>query len=123
MASLTPYKAFARVVLARMSRTLLNMEQLYEFMSRWYSDGRSERTVCQARCAFVEKYIARREFAKLFGGYVLSANSSGEEYLGVWSRRKGQRFRRVLRERGAQFMISRESPNLRLKYFEVAHVR
>jgi len=91
------------------------MEHLYEFMSGWYSNGRSEHPVCQGRRAFVEKFIPRREFMELFGGYALSADSSNEEYLGVWSRRMCQRFRRLLRERGAQFEISKELPNLRLK--------
>jgi hypothetical protein len=97
------------------------MEHLYEYMSKWYSDGRSERSVCQARRTFVEMYIPRREFAELFGGYVLSTDSSGEEYLGVWSRKMGQRFRRLLRERGAQFETGKEPPNLKLKHTYVSH--
>jgi len=91
------------------------MEKIYDFMSRWYSDGRSEHPVCQGRRSFVEQFIPKREFSELFGGYVLSEDSSGEEFLGVWSRRTGQRFRRILRERGAQFTISRDVPALRVK--------
>jgi hypothetical protein len=84
-------------------------------MSDWYSDGRSEHSVCQGRRSFIEEFIPQREFSELFGGYVLSEDSSGEEFLGVWSRRTGQRFRRILRERGAQFTISTDVPALRVK--------
>ena len=91
------------------------MEKIYEFKSSWYSDGRSEHPVCQGRRRFVEQFILQREFSALFGGYVLSEDTSGEEFLGVWSRRTGQKFRRILRERGAQFTISRDVPALRGK--------
>jgi hypothetical protein len=91
------------------------MEHLYQFTSRWYTDGRSEHPVCQGRAAFVREFIPEREFMSLFGGFVLSADSSGEEYLGVWSRRMCSRFRRVLRERGAQFEVRTDPPHLRLK--------
>jgi hypothetical protein len=91
------------------------MDYIYEFMSNWYSDGRSEHPVCQGRRVFVERFIPLAEFDGLFGGYVLSADSSDEEYLGVWSRRMCSRFRRLLRERGAQFETCKEPPKLRLK--------
>src|SRR4051794_28762306 len=91
------------------------MEQIYDLMSNWYSDGRSEHPVCQGRRFFVERFIRKEEFSELFGGYVLSEDSSGKEFLGVWGRRKGQRFRRILRDRGAQFTISRDVPALRVK--------
>ena len=58
------------------------MERIYAFTSNWYSDGRSEHSVCQGRRTFVEQFIPRDEFSDLFGGYVLSADSE-EEYLGV----------------------------------------
>jgi hypothetical protein len=91
------------------------MDYIYEFMSNWYSDGRSEHSVCQGRRVFVERFIPQSEFDDLFGGYVLSADSSDDEYLGVWSRRMCSRFRRLLRERGAHFETSKEPPKLRLK--------
>ena len=90
------------------------MEKIYAFMSEWYSDKRPEHPICQGRRSFIEQYIPRREFSELFGGYVLSEDSSGEEFLGVWSRRTAQKFRRILRERGAQFITSSDVPPLRL---------
>ena len=64
-------------------------------------------------------YIPRCEFARLFGGHVISENASKRQFLGVWGRRKCQTFRRILRERGAEFTISRESPSLRLRVLAV----
>jgi len=93
----------------------MSVERIYEFTSNWYRDGRSQRTTCQGRRLFIERFIPLREFAGLFGGYVRSADSSGDEFLGVWSHRTCQRFRRILRERGAQFELHRATPALRLK--------
>ena len=91
------------------------MEKLYEFSCSWHADGRSERLVCQGRRKFIERFILKAEFASLFGGYILSEGRFGTEYLGVWSRRTCQRFRRILRERGAEFGLSTEPPKLRIK--------
>lgn len=93
----------------------LPKERLIQFRAQWFSDGRSERVVCQGRAAFVRRFIPQSEFIELFGGYVLSADPSGEEYLGVWSTRMCSRFRRILRERGAEFEVSRDRLPLRLK--------
>ena len=95
------------------------MEQLYEFTSSWYTDGRSERITCQGPRSFVQRYIPLSEFARLFGGHVLSENASKRQFLGVWGRRTCQRFRRILRERGAEFTISQEAPSLRLRVLAV----
>ncbi len=97
----------------RINRTSCVMENVYDFRSDWYSDGRSERVVCVGRRSFIEQFIPHREFSELFGGYVLLVDSSGEEFLGVWARRKGQRFRHILRLRGAQFVMSTDIPPLR----------
>jgi len=82
------------------------METIYEFKSNFYSDGRSEKIVCQGRKSFVENFILQKEFEELFGGFILSGSlESGEAFLGVWSKRKCQKFRRILRERGAEFKL------------------
>jgi len=42
----------------------------------------------------------------LFGGKILLIDASGEsEFVGVWGRQAISRFKRVLRERGAEFVI------------------
>jgi hypothetical protein len=82
------------------------VERIYEYKSNFYTDGRSEKIVCQGRKSFVESFISQKEFDELFGGFILSGNlESGEEFLGVWGRRKCQQFRRILRERGAEFEL------------------
>lgn len=94
------------------------MEKLYEFSWDWHTaDGRSERLVCQGRRKFVEQFIPKAEFASLFGGYILSEGRFGTEFLGVWSRKMCKRFRRILRERGAEFSLSTDAPKLRVKVF------
>ena len=108
---------------AFVSLDLVAVEQLYEFTSNWYRDGRSERTTCQGRRSFVQGFIPLREFADLFGGHVLSEDSSEQQFLGVWGRRKCQLFRRILRERGAQFDLRREMPKLRLRILAVERPR
>ncbi|MGI8639721.1 MAG: hypothetical protein ACR2MG_07180 [Pyrinomonadaceae bacterium] len=85
------------------------MEILYEYESTFYTDGRSEKLVCQGRKDFIEMFIIQKEFDELFGGFILSKNiESGEEFIGVWGRRKCQRFRRILRERGAEFKLLKD---------------
>ncbi len=85
------------------------MEILYEYESTFYTDGRSEKLVCQGRKDFVEKFVIQREFYELLGGFILSENiESGEEFIGVWGRRKCQRFRRILRERDAEFKLIKD---------------
>jgi hypothetical protein len=91
------------------------MEPIYEYLSSWFHDGRAERVVCQGRASFVEEFISRDEFPALFGGYALSEDRRGQDYLGVWGSRICKRFRRVLRERGASFQVSSDAPKLRLK--------
>jgi hypothetical protein len=82
------------------------VETIYEYKSNFYSDERSERIVCQGGKSFVENFILQKEFEELFGGFILSGNlESGEEFLGVWGRRRCQNFRRLLRERGAEFKL------------------
>ena len=63
---------------------------------------------CDAERVFVENLIKLDEFALLFGGWMLSEGSqNGLRYLGVWGHRNARRFRRLLRERGAQISIVR----------------
>lgn len=82
------------------------MEPLHTTRWNWYADGRSARWICVARAEFVRQFIAPSEFEGLFGGYLLAADSSGQEFLGVWSGRMGSRFRRLLRERDAVFVVT-----------------
>ncbi len=89
---------------------------IYEYRASWYINGRSEPIVAQGDARYVERFFTRSELCELFGGYVVSVSPyrSGQ-FLGVWGRRNASRFRRMLRERGAVFDISRDAPELRLK--------
>ncbi len=91
------------------------MERLYEYESNFYTGGRSEKFVCQGRKSFVENFIIQKEFHELFGGFILSGDDeSGEEYVGVWGKRKCRKFRRILRERSAEFISTNDNlPNFR----------
>ena len=64
--------------------------------------------VIKASRESVEPYIPLRDFGELFGGYIRwrpPATPSDEmpgEAVGVWGRRNVSKFRRLLRERGAE---------------------
>ena len=84
---------------------------LYEYRTSWYQDGRLPVVVVDGERSFVEAYIAAAELAQLFGGWIRSVDpKTGKQFLGVWGQRNGKRLRRLLRERGAQWVICRESP-------------
>lgn len=63
----------------------------------------------------IERFIPLTEFSTLFGGLALWAPSTHptpelpDEALGVWGRRTCQRFRRILRERGATLELRKEA--------------
>ena len=81
-------------------------EKLYEYKKYSLGEVCSETFVCQGRKAFVEQFIRRREVSDVFNGFILSLNTeTNEEFLGVWGKRNCQKFRRILRERGANFEL------------------
>ncbi len=49
---------------------------------------------------------------KAFSGYVSYHQPLWKLYLGVWGKRNGSRFRRFLRERGAEVILHHEEPPL-----------
>jgi hypothetical protein len=80
------------------------MDALYEYMLDW-SKGSKRRHVDGER-SFIERYIRRDEFEKLFGGEMLLTDPSGRaEFIGVWGRKAISDFKRTLRERGAEFAV------------------
>jgi hypothetical protein len=88
--------------------TFQQKNYLYEYVYDWYGDGR---LVVQGERTFVEQSIPIAEFSKLFGGYIASRSFDGkEDFLGVWRVRTVQRFKRLLRERGAIFEVKKERP-------------
>jgi hypothetical protein len=80
------------------------MDALYEYMLDW-SKGSKRRHVDGER-SFIERYIRRDEFGKLFGGEALLTDAGGKsEFIGVWGRKAISDFKRTLRERGAEFEV------------------
>ncbi len=94
--------------------------------------------VCIAEQAEVERFIPNDEVAWAFSGHaVYRRNERGgllslvmallrrrRTYVGVWGRKNASRFRRFLRERGAELKIHSEAPaNLRLVYWTTANER
>ena len=94
--------------------------------------------VCIAERAEMERFIPKGEVAWAFSGHAVYRRSQRggllslvtallrrrRTYVGVWGRKNGSRFRRFLRERGAELKIHREAPgNLRLAYSTTANER
>ncbi len=82
----------------------------------WMRDGESKPYAIKGDRKWIELYIAIDEFLELFGGYVTwrppdEPTDAMGEGLGVWGRRNISRFRRILRERGAEFeVVDSEGP-------------
>lgn len=64
---------------------------------------------CDGETSFVEKFLKPEDFILPFGGWIASTDGiTGKAYLGVWGRRNAQRFRRLLRDKGAVLTIVRQ---------------
>ena len=80
------------------------MNTLYEYELDW-SKG-SKRHHLDGERTFVEQYVRLDEFDVLFGGkMLLTEPRSKSEFVGVWGRQAIARFKGVLRDRGAEFII------------------
>lgn len=89
------------------------MDTLYEYMLDW-SKG-SKRRHLDGERKFIDRYIRPDEFDALFGGNMRSTDQSGHsEFVGVWGREAIARFKRVLRERGAEFVVCHADANDRV---------
>jgi hypothetical protein len=94
------------------------LNTLFIFQAHLFGADRSPVVVIKGDRQWIERYIPLEEFPVLFGGYILwrepeerSPDMLGEA-LGVWSRRKTSKLRRILRERGAIFnVIEGEGPS------------
>jgi hypothetical protein len=80
------------------------VDTLYEYEFDW-SKG-SKRRHLDGERTFVEQYVRLDEFDVLFGGKMLLIEPRSKlEFVGVWGRQAISRFKRVLRDRGAEFII------------------
>ena len=65
--------------------------------------------LCDGETSCIEQLLKPDDFIIPFGGWIaLTDDLTGRAYLGVWGRRNAQRFRRLLRERGAHLTIVRQ---------------
>ena len=83
--------------------------KLFVFKENSYKQAVWQRTVQLGLYSFVEKYIPESEFIILFGSYTIR-KIGGEKYIGVWRVRAASRMRRILRERGASFILVNNPP-------------
>jgi hypothetical protein len=89
------------------------MDTLYEYALDW-SAGSKRRHIDGER-SFVEQYIPLDEFDLLFGGNMRLTDPSGKtEFVGVWGRQAISHFKRVLRQRGAEFVVPHSSAHDRV---------
>ena len=79
---------------------------VYTFETPLQGHQRSIPVVIKADRKWVERFIPIGEFETLFGGYITwQPTKQIAETLGVWGKRNVSRFRRILRERGADFTV------------------
>jgi len=99
----------------RSKSPLGNRGVLYEFEAPVLGFKRSVPAVVKSEIDWVVQFIPVSEFETLFGGYITwhPTDQIGET-IGVWGKRNVSRFRRTLRERGAEFdVIDNEGPHQR----------
>jgi hypothetical protein len=77
--------------------------------------------VCIARRAAVKPFMSKDEIDATFSGHVSYHRPLWKLYIGVWGRRNGSRFRRLLRERGAEVILHHEVPPLLTRTSSVTH--
>ncbi len=79
---------------------------VYTFESPLLGYTRSVPAVIKGELGWVAQFIPVAEFEELFGGYITwHPTDEIAETIGVWGKRNITRFRRILRDRGAEFDI------------------
>ena len=74
--------------------------------------------VCVAPRRGLTRFMSKREVSRAFGGCAVYRRPLWTTFVGVWGERNGSRFRRFLRERGAELTIHKEAPpSARLLYW------
>ncbi len=66
------------------------------------------KTYCDGDEQYIQHFLSYHEMSEQFGGYALMRDRGTDKYyLGIWGKKKVPRFRRLLRERGAQLVLVR----------------
>ncbi|HET9341606.1 MAG TPA: hypothetical protein VFO25_01660 [Candidatus Eremiobacteraceae bacterium] len=72
------------------------------------------KTFCDGLEPFILRFFSYAELASEFGGHALLYDGTADQhYVGLWGKKKVSRFRRLMRERGAQFELVRLSSPVR----------
>ena len=96
---------------------------VYAFRSSAFARN-GDSVVCIGAREQLEGLLGAGMLTATFFGYALYRDPDETEYIGVWGARNASKLRRLLRERGAQITIHRQSPpGARLHHFTVAGVR
>lgn len=84
---------------------------VYEFPETTFVAG-SDALTCIAPLSAVLPFMTLAEIDEAFSGYASYRQAPWmARYVGVWGRKNCQRFRRFLRERGADISIRRDRPS------------
>ncbi|HEU0097142.1 MAG TPA: hypothetical protein VFQ67_00070 [Allosphingosinicella sp.] len=83
---------------------------MYLFRSHVFAHNRDS-VVCVGPTAEIEALLGRGFVQAEFGGAVFYRDDRERELIGVWGRRKASRLRRLLREKGAEIVVHRASPD------------
>ena len=90
-------------------RAMAKPVYLFEFTGFVVGD---DTVVCIAPLSTVLPFMTLAELEEAFSGYASYRQAPWMmRYVGVWGRKNCQRFRRFLRERGADVSLRRERPN------------
>lgn len=95
---------------------------IYNFDSPILGYNRSIPAVVKGELEWVAQFIPVAEFQELFGGYITwhPTDEIGET-IGVWGKRNVSRFRRILRERGAEFEIVNDEGPIQRPWVVTTH--
>jgi len=100
---------------------LKNKNTLYQYQEKWEGETEPGRYIICGDQEFITKYIPKKEFAELFGGYCIWGIRNkwylpDDSLIGVYGKRNASRLRRILKERGVEFTVVNGShPQSRLK--------
>lgn len=108
---------------AKIKGELTSRATLFQFRPVWNTRWRSQPLAIKAPKSWADRYIPEAEFRAIFGGRIVwrepikQTDVMPGEAVGVWGRRKVAKFKRILRERGAEFeVVCGEGPAQSLKF-------
>ena len=98
-------------------QTMCAMNTVFEYKKKLphtpHSRGTQESHIIDAAREYVLQFLSMEELNEIFGGYIACfderENSENQRYLGVWGKDKTGKFKRILRERGAEFEVCKIS--------------